>query len=42
MKSKTAISEGIDLAVAGAGFSRDMFGLGKESGTPIKIDCFFC
>ena len=32
---KTAISEGIDLVVAGAGFSRDMFGLGKESQTPI-------
>ena len=32
---KTAISEGIDLVVAGAGFSRDVFGLGKESGTPI-------
>ena len=32
---KTAISEGIDLIVAGAGFSRDMFGYGKESGTPI-------
>ena len=32
---KTAIDEGIDLVVAGAGFSRDMFGLGKESGTPI-------
>jgi nitronate monooxygenase len=32
---KTAIEEGIDLVVAGAGFSRDMFGLGKESGTPI-------
>ncbi len=32
---KTAISEGIDLIVAGAGFSRDMFALGKESGTPI-------
>lgn len=32
---KTAIQEGIDLVVAGAGFSRDMFGLGKESGTPI-------
>lgn len=31
----TAIDEGIDLIVAGAGFSRDMFGLGKESGTPI-------
>ena len=32
---KTAIDEGIDLVVAGAGFSRDMFGLGKDSGTPI-------
>ncbi len=32
---KTAINEGIDLVVAGAGFSRDMFGLGKESNTPI-------
>lgn len=32
---KTAIDEGIDLVVAGAGFSRDMFGLGKESNTPI-------
>ena len=32
---KTAIKEGIDLIVAGAGFSRDMFGYGKESGTPI-------
>lgn len=31
----TAISEGIDLIVAGAGFSRDMFVLGKETGTPI-------
>ncbi|MBQ9376329.1 MAG: nitronate monooxygenase [Schwartzia sp.] len=31
----TAIDEGIDLVVAGAGFSRDMFGFGKESGTPI-------
>jgi NAD(P)H-dependent flavin oxidoreductase YrpB (nitropropane dioxygenase family) len=31
----TAISEGIDLIVAGAGFSRDMFSLGKEAGTPI-------
>lgn len=32
---KAAIEEGIDLVVAGAGFSRDMFGLGQESGTPI-------
>lgn len=31
----TAIEEGIDVVVAGAGFSRDMFALGKESGTPI-------
>lgn len=31
----TAIDAGIDLIVAGAGFSRDIFGLGKESGTPI-------
>ncbi len=32
---ETAIDEGIDLIVAGAGFSRDIFGMGKESGTPI-------
>ena len=32
---RTAIDEGIDLVVAGAGFSRDMFAMGKESGTPI-------
>lgn len=32
---KTAIAEGIDLIVAGAGFSRDIFGLGRESGTPV-------
>lgn len=32
---ETAIDEGIDLVVAGAGFSRDIFGYGKESGTPI-------
>lgn len=31
----TAIDEGIDLVVAGAGFSRDVFPLGKKSGTPI-------
>lgn len=31
----TAIEEGIDLVVAGAGFSRDMFVLGKQSGTAI-------
>ncbi|ABZ84723.1 2-nitropropane dioxygenase [Heliomicrobium modesticaldum Ice1] len=32
---KTAIKEGIDLVVSGAGFSRDMFQWGRESGTPI-------
>lgn len=32
---KMAISEKIDLVVSGAGFSRDMFGWGRESGTPI-------
>lgn len=32
---KAAIKEGIDLVVSGAGFSRDMFTWGKESGTPI-------
>lgn len=31
----TAIEAGIDLVVAGAGFSRDMFAWGKASGTPI-------
>ncbi len=31
----TSVEEGIDLIVAGAGFSRDMFAIGKESGTPI-------
>ena len=32
---RTAIDAGIDLIVAGAGFSRDIFGLGRESNTPI-------
>lgn len=32
---KTAISEGIDLVISGAGFSRDMFKWGRESGVPI-------
>ncbi len=32
---KAAIGEGIDLVVSGAGFSRDMFIWGRESGTPI-------
>lgn len=32
---KTAIDEGIDLVIAGAGFSRDIFALGKEANVPI-------
>lgn len=32
---RTAIEEGIDLVVSGAGFSRDMFTWGKESGVPV-------
>lgn len=32
---KAAIAEKIDLVISGAGFSRDMFGWGKESGVPI-------
>ncbi|MHB8170001.1 MAG: NAD(P)H-dependent flavin oxidoreductase [Thermincolia bacterium] len=32
---KTAIAEGIDLVVSGAGYSRDMFTWGKEAGVPI-------
>ena len=32
---RTAMDEGIDLVVAGAGFSRDIFGLGRETGTPV-------
>lgn len=32
---RTAMDAGIDLIVAGAGFSRDIFAWGKESGTPI-------
>ncbi|MBI5418064.1 nitronate monooxygenase [Candidatus Poribacteria bacterium] len=32
---KIAIEEKVDLVVAGAGFSKDVFHLGKESGTPI-------
>lgn len=32
---KAAIKEKIDLVVSGAGFSRDMFAWGQESGTPI-------
>lgn len=30
-----SIEEGIDLIVCGAGFSRDIFAIGKEHGTPI-------
>ena len=32
---KTAIEEGIDVVVFGAGFSRDIFSMGKDSNTPI-------
>jgi NAD(P)H-dependent flavin oxidoreductase YrpB (nitropropane dioxygenase family) len=32
---KTAIEEKIDLLVAGAGFTRDMFTWGKEAGIPV-------
>lgn len=32
---KAALEEGIDLVVSGAGFSRDMFDWGKETGTAI-------
>lgn len=32
---KTAIEEKIDLLVAGAGFSRDIFAWGKDSGIPV-------
>ena len=32
---KTAVDEGIDLLVAGAGFSRDLMNLGKKSGIPV-------
>jgi NAD(P)H-dependent flavin oxidoreductase YrpB (nitropropane dioxygenase family) len=35
MLVKISIEEGIDLIIFGAGFSRDIFALGKESGTPI-------
>jgi len=32
---KTAIDEGIDLLVAGAGFSRDLLQMGKAAGVPV-------
>ncbi len=32
---KTSIENGIDVIVSGAGFSRDMFTLGKEAGIPV-------
>ncbi len=32
---KTALNEKIDLVISGAGFSRDMFGWGREADTPI-------
>ncbi len=35
MLAKTAMEEGIDLVIFGAGFSRDIFSLGEETNTPI-------
>jgi len=35
MLVKTAMEEGIDVVIFGAGFSRDVFSLGKDSETPI-------
>lgn len=35
MLVKTAMEEGIDVVVFGAGFSRDVFSMGKETNTPI-------
>jgi len=35
MLVRTSIEEGIDFIIFGAGFSRDIFALGKESNTPI-------
>lgn len=32
---KTAIAERVDFVVSGAGFSRDMFGWGREAGVPV-------
>ena len=32
---QTAMREGADLIIAGAGFSRDIFGWGKETGVPV-------
>lgn len=32
---QTALDEGIDLVIAGAGFSRDVFGWCREAGTPM-------
>lgn len=32
---KTALQEGIDMVVSGAGFSRDMFAWGKEANVPV-------
>ncbi|MBF0501861.1 MAG: nitronate monooxygenase [Candidatus Riflebacteria bacterium] len=32
---KTAVDEGIDLLVAGAGFSRDLLALGRSAGVPV-------
>ncbi|HSA05967.1 MAG TPA: nitronate monooxygenase [Candidatus Gastranaerophilales bacterium] len=35
MLVKTAMEEGIDVVIFGAGFSRDVFSMGEESNTPI-------
>ena len=35
MLANVSIEEGIDLIIFGAGFSRDIFGLGKEANVPI-------
>jgi NAD(P)H-dependent flavin oxidoreductase YrpB (nitropropane dioxygenase family) len=32
---KASIEAGVDVIISGAGFSRDMFGLGQESNTPV-------
>ncbi len=32
---KASVEAGIDCIISGAGFSRDMFGVGKESNTPV-------
>ena len=39
---RTAIEEGIDLVVAGAGFSRDMFRHGQRVRNAYRSDCIVC